>query len=400
MAQPHAFISYIRENSNVVDRLAKDLRSYGVKVWLDRNNIMPGQRWKYAINEAIRNGAFFIACFSKELIARRETYMHGELRLAIDRLRNMPIDRVWFIPVLINQTEIPPHRISDDETLNDFHAIALYEDWGESLKKILQAMKMDDPEYGRALILIDFVRFETKERAREIEQLVELSARVPGVAALAASALADTLRDVDNSVRRNAATALRRIGPAPIATCGRTSPPRLGKSARLPPPFPSLPRRCATPMATCGLRLLDRSGSSGRPEFLSSPRRCAMPTNLCAGPLSSRLERLGRPSPRPFLPWPRRYATATATCATVPLNSAGKIGPTTAEAIPFLAETLRHADKSLRELAVNALGKIGSAAVPALAEALRDGDSDVRNRAAEIAWEDRTGRRRGCSPPR
>src|SRR5690242_18710152 len=98
MAQAYAFISYVRDNSDTVDHLAKDLRRLGVEVWLDRNNIMPGQRWKIAIRKAIQQGAFFIACYSKELNARPETYMHGELRLAIDRLRQMPNDRMWFIP--------------------------------------------------------------------------------------------------------------------------------------------------------------------------------------------------------------------------------------------------------------------------------------------------------------
>lgn len=141
MDQAHAFISYVRENSEVVDDLAKDLRACGVKVWLDRNDIMPGQRWKDAISNAIQRGAFFIACFSKELNQRRESYMHGELRLAIDRLRSMPSDRVWFISVFLNKTEIPSLNISDHGTLRDINAVALYEDWGEGITRIIRAMQ-------------------------------------------------------------------------------------------------------------------------------------------------------------------------------------------------------------------------------------------------------------------
>jgi hypothetical protein len=56
---PHVFISYVRENGNLVDRLASELKSRGVTVWLDRNDIEPGARWRDAIKNAIRDGKFF-----------------------------------------------------------------------------------------------------------------------------------------------------------------------------------------------------------------------------------------------------------------------------------------------------------------------------------------------------
>src|SRR3954471_16945127 len=82
----HVFISYVRGNSDVVDRLANELRNRGVTVWLDRNNIDPGARWRDAIKKAIQNGGFFIACFSKEYNERDRTYMNEELTIAIDEL--------------------------------------------------------------------------------------------------------------------------------------------------------------------------------------------------------------------------------------------------------------------------------------------------------------------------
>lgn len=80
----HVFISYVRENSGVVDRLAEELRDRGVIVWLDRNNIEPGARWKDAIKKAIQSGKFFIACFSREYNERTKTHMLEELTIAID----------------------------------------------------------------------------------------------------------------------------------------------------------------------------------------------------------------------------------------------------------------------------------------------------------------------------
>ena len=57
-ALAHVFISYVRENSDVVDRLANEFTARGVTVWLDRNNIEPGARWQDAIKKAIRSGKF------------------------------------------------------------------------------------------------------------------------------------------------------------------------------------------------------------------------------------------------------------------------------------------------------------------------------------------------------
>ena len=68
MAQ--AFISYVRENKDIIDRLAAELRGQGVIVWLDRDALGPGDRWQDEIGKAIRNGDFFLACFSEEYAGR------------------------------------------------------------------------------------------------------------------------------------------------------------------------------------------------------------------------------------------------------------------------------------------------------------------------------------------
>ena len=54
----HVFICYARENGDVVDRLAAELKDKGVIVWLDRNDIEPGARWREAVKNAIRSGNF------------------------------------------------------------------------------------------------------------------------------------------------------------------------------------------------------------------------------------------------------------------------------------------------------------------------------------------------------
>lgn len=221
---PAVFISYVRENSDVVDRLAQDLRQQGITVWLDRDDIAPGQYWKDAVREAIKNGAFFVACFSCEMNARQETYMHGELRIAIDRLRNMPRDHIWFIPVLINETKLPKHRISDDETIADLNAVELFRDWELGISAILQSMNMTDPALRRVKHLINLIKYYPEERTYALKALNshKLRKTVENCALLRDEELiaivsklinSETYRDDVYSTPCLAASLMRKIGP-------------------------------------------------------------------------------------------------------------------------------------------------------------------------------------------
>ena len=140
------FISYVCENTEIVDRFYQELDSHGIQVWLDRNDIDPGSRWKRAIRQAIQQGAFFIACFSKEYNARDRTYMNEELTIAIDELRQRPTNRIWFIPVKLNDCEVPDRDIGGGETLQSFQYVNLYEDWDGSIQRILKVVQPSSSE--------------------------------------------------------------------------------------------------------------------------------------------------------------------------------------------------------------------------------------------------------------
>ena len=140
------FISYVRENMEIVDRLYQELKAYGIQVWLDRNDIAPGSRWKREIRRAIQQGAFFIACFSKEYDERDQTYMNEELTIAIEELRQRPIDQAWFIPVKLNECEIPDRDIGGGETLRDLQYVNLYENWDVNIQRIREIVQPTSSE--------------------------------------------------------------------------------------------------------------------------------------------------------------------------------------------------------------------------------------------------------------
>ena len=136
----HAFISYCYADKAAVDRLYNCFTARGINVWLDRNDLQPGMRWKDAIQQAIHQGAYFIACFSQESNAREQTYMHEELSLAVEKLRERPFDKVWFIPVKLNACEIPDIDIGGGTTLRDLQYVNLYENWETGIQRIVDVM--------------------------------------------------------------------------------------------------------------------------------------------------------------------------------------------------------------------------------------------------------------------
>ncbi len=122
------FVSYVREDQETVERLAKELSAYGIKVWLDKTELKPGTRWRDAIREAISQGDFFIACFSEAYQRRSKSYMNEELTPAIEELRQRPTNRTWFIPVLLSNCEVPARSIGAGETLREIQWVELYRD--------------------------------------------------------------------------------------------------------------------------------------------------------------------------------------------------------------------------------------------------------------------------------
>lgn len=148
----HVFISYMRDDQSIVDRLCEELRSRGVEIWLDRTSIRPGERWKDAIREAISQGSYFIACFSNAYTSKDTSYMNEELTLAIEALRLKAFGREWFIPVLLSECEVPARSIGGGETLMDFQWVDLYTDFQDGLRRLMLVLNVDEVNRLRELI--------------------------------------------------------------------------------------------------------------------------------------------------------------------------------------------------------------------------------------------------------
>jgi len=111
----HVFISYVHKDEEIVKKLVTELETAGITVWRDKNKLRPGVRWEKAIRDAISEGMYFIACFSENYWTKDKTYMNEEVTIAIEQLRLMHHDRIWFIPVKLSNCPIPDKKIGGGE---------------------------------------------------------------------------------------------------------------------------------------------------------------------------------------------------------------------------------------------------------------------------------------------
>jgi hypothetical protein len=139
--QRKVFISYVRADAKAVDALADAIRAAGHPVWLDRDDLDGGVRWKSAIRQAIREGLAMVACFSPAYAERERTYMNEELVIAIEEIRQRPTDRTWFIPVRLGDCAIPERDIGGGETLVDLQYVDVFGDVGRGYAKVVHAIE-------------------------------------------------------------------------------------------------------------------------------------------------------------------------------------------------------------------------------------------------------------------
>ena len=138
------FISYAHEDIEVAQRLYKSLRDAGLEPWLDRESLLPGQKWKPAIKNAIEISRYFIPLFSSNSVEGRG-YVQRELRVALEILDEFPSKDIFVIPVRLDNC-----MVSEDK-VKELHMVDLFPDsnWEYSIEKILKAMNIDSRSISR-----------------------------------------------------------------------------------------------------------------------------------------------------------------------------------------------------------------------------------------------------------
>ncbi|GGM47535.1 hypothetical protein GCM10007977_056430 [Dactylosporangium sucinum] len=141
MGPSKVFMSYMREDADTVDMIARHLKDAGIAVWIDRNDLRPAADWRKEIRAAIRNGAYFVACFSPSYAASDRTYMNAELRQAIEEMQYKPFDHRWFVPVMLERCELPDIDIDANQRLSHLQYIDFAADWTKAIRQLITAVR-------------------------------------------------------------------------------------------------------------------------------------------------------------------------------------------------------------------------------------------------------------------
>ncbi len=128
------FIAYADEDYETVLRLFQKFEVQGYEPWLDKQRLLPGQNWPRAIERAIGISDYFVACFSN-LSATKRGMFHSELRYALDCASHIPLDEVFFIPVRIEECQVPS-RITQS-----IQYVDLFPDFDSGVQNILKVME-------------------------------------------------------------------------------------------------------------------------------------------------------------------------------------------------------------------------------------------------------------------
>jgi hypothetical protein len=101
-----AFLCHASEDRSAVRDLYRRLTDDRISVWLDEQNLLPGQSWPDEIAKAIRQSDVFLACMSTRSVVKRG-FVQRELRLALDVAEEMPPGTIFIVPTRLDECSVP-----------------------------------------------------------------------------------------------------------------------------------------------------------------------------------------------------------------------------------------------------------------------------------------------------
>jgi hypothetical protein len=135
-ALSQVFLAYGKDDRALVEQLYDTLETAGFSPWMDVRKLLPGQNWRRAIENAIEDSDFFVACFSTTS-ARKKGGFQAEIRHALECARQIPLDEIFVVPVRLDECTVP--RSIERE----LQYIDLFPNWQHGLRRLVTMMRRE-----------------------------------------------------------------------------------------------------------------------------------------------------------------------------------------------------------------------------------------------------------------
>jgi hypothetical protein len=133
---PQVFVAYVKEDRAMAEQLYDALEGAGFGPWMDVRKLLPGQNWRRAIENAIEDSDFFVACFSTTS-ARKKGGFQAEIRQALDYARHVPLDEIFVVPVRLDECPVPR------AIQRELQYIDLFPNWPQGIRRLLTMMRRE-----------------------------------------------------------------------------------------------------------------------------------------------------------------------------------------------------------------------------------------------------------------
>jgi len=140
--KPSVFISYVKEDENRAQRLFEDLRAAGINPWLDTDALRSGMHWDQKLEEAVNTVDYFIVLQSKALSNRKESFVHKEIKIALQRADLKPPETPFIFPVQLDKDAEPLKALKKIQTDTLF-------DWQADVNKLARTIIRDSQLQNR-----------------------------------------------------------------------------------------------------------------------------------------------------------------------------------------------------------------------------------------------------------
>lgn len=156
MSKPiQVFLCHANEDKDKVAEIYKKLKRNGIKPWMDKEDLKPGQQWDQEIQKAIKESDHVLIFFSKTSVDKRG-YVQNEFKQALKVYDEIPDGQIYIIPARLDNCEIP-------ERFKILHYCDLFEEDGfEKILKAIQPVEELAKEVWKVSLSDDFVDILSK----------------------------------------------------------------------------------------------------------------------------------------------------------------------------------------------------------------------------------------------